>query len=390
MNTIEIKSICDKIISGEINYWISDPIDGKIRFEIHKYLDLIPELKSESIIVEGISGKKKIKISKNDLTKNNLLTKLENMEEQSNELNSEKIEFFNKFSKLPIPTNSPENLSYYLENLTGFYNTSQYNSFVTDIKMLGYSRIKNNINETKDKIIETIKSNEEYKKFLSSTKIPSYPDGYVGKSSIYNSKYTDKYFLSIDIKSANWMCLKRNTNLSFNGSWTDFVGMFTQSKFIQESKYFREIVFGELGSKKIDKFMSEIIYELEEIISKSYFSTQLNKICCTRDEIIYEIIKPVDFDFVSFVENIKQIDPDFSIYRVESFYLRQLKPYDYFIKEIDKSNDPKSHKIQFKNIPKHFVLQVIKYYTKKPIDPLDKKFMFENFICSFDNELHFE
>lgn len=137
--------------------------------------------------------------------------------------------------------------------------------------------------------------------------------------------------------------------------------------------------------------MSEIIYELEQLIkSNTNLSNQINKISCTSDEIIYEIIDVDNFNFDDLVENIKQIDPDFSIYRVESFYLRQLKPYDYFIKEISKSNDPKSNKVQIKQIPKHFVLQAIKHYCKKPIDPLDKKFMFENFICSFDNYLQFD
>ena len=388
MDELEIKKICNKIISGEIEFWLSEPIDSSSRFQIHKQLDLIPELKSESVIVEGICGKKKIKISKNTL-----LNKIEllNSEEKSFQLDSEKVEFFNKFSKLPIPTNSPENLPYYLDTLKGFYNTNQYDNFVSDIKLLSYAKIKNGITDTKNQIIEHIKSNSEYKNFLTSTKIPVYSDNYVGKSSIYNSSYTNKYFLSIDIKSANWVCLKRNTNSSYTGSWTDFVSKFTPSKFIQESKYFREFVFGELGSKKIDKFMSELIYELEQLIkSDSNLSSQINKINCTRDEIIYEIIDPDNFDFDSLIENIKQIDPDFSIYRVETFYLRQLKPYDYFVKEIDKSNDQKSHKVQFKKIPKHFILQAIKHYTKKPIELLDKKFIFENFICSLDNNLQFD
>ena len=159
--------------------------------------------------------KKKIKISKKNLL---------NSENLSNGvLDSEKVEFFNKFSKLPIPTNSPENLPYYLETLTGFYNTTQFENFISDINQLGYLKIKHSLNETKDKIISNIKSNEEYKKFLTTTKTPLYPDNYVGKSSIYNSKHTNKHFLSIDIKSANWICLKRNTNNAYSGSWSDFV-----------------------------------------------------------------------------------------------------------------------------------------------------------------------
>ena len=391
MDKHEIKNICNKIILGEIEFWLSDPIDSSDRYLIHKQLDLIPELKSETIIIEGICGKKKIKISKKILSNKNYLSNENEQEKKIFRLDPEQVEFFNKFSKLPIPTNSPENLQYYLNVLKKFYNTNQYDNFISDINQLGYSKIKNGIADTKNQIIEHIKLNEEYKNFLTSTKDPSYPNNYVGKSSIYNSSNTNKYYLSIDVKSANWTCLKKNTNSAYTGNWTDFVSKFTPSKFIQESKYFREYVFGELGSKKIDKFMSEIIYELELLI-KSNVNTldQINKIGCTRDEIIYEIIDPDNFDFDSIIDIVKITDPDFSIYRVETFYLRQLKPYDYFVKEISKSNDTKSHKVQLKQVPKHFVIQAVKHYTKKSIESTDKKFMFENFICSFDSELQFD
>jgi hypothetical protein len=397
MNELEIKNICDKIILGEIEFWISEPIDSSNRYLIHKQLDLIPELRSETIIIEGICGKKKIKISKkflsneNDLLNENDLSNKNDKKIKIFRLDSEQVKFFNKFSKLPIPTNSPENLQYYLDVLKDFYNTNQYDNFISDQNQLGYSKIKNEVGYVKNKIIEHIKFNNEYKNFLSLTKSPSYPDNYIGKSSIYNSSNTNKYYLSIDIKSANWTCLKRNTNSDFTGTWIDFVSKFTPSKFIQESKYFREYVFGELGSKKIDKFMGEILYELEQIIKSNVnVSSWVNKIGCTRDEIIYQIIDPDNFDFNRLIEIVKTIDVDFSTYRVETFYLKQLKPYEYFVKEISKSNDPKSHKIQLKQIPKHFIIQVIKHYTKKPIESMDKKFMFENFICSFDSELKFE
>ena len=64
MDKHEIKNICNKIILGEIEFWLSDPIDSSDRYLIHKQLDLIPELKSETIIIEGICGKKKSKSAK--------------------------------------------------------------------------------------------------------------------------------------------------------------------------------------------------------------------------------------------------------------------------------------------------------------------------------------
>lgn len=385
MDEIDIKNICDKIISGEIEFWISEPLDSSSRYQIHKQIDLIPELMTTTIVVGGIGDKKKIKISH--------VPKLN--QDSNQELNltvsTEMIEFFNKYSKLPIPINSPETIQYYLDTLKDFYNTNQYENFILEIKELGFNRIKNDIPKVKNLIIQHINENEEYKNFLTLSKIPSYPENYIGRSSIYNSKNANKKFLSIDIKSANWNCLKRNTNSTYSGSWSDFVSNFTPSKFIKESKYFREVVFGELGSKKIDKFMGEIIYELEQLIRTDLLiSQQIKKINCTRDEIIYEIIDLDNFDFEKLTNLVKTIDLDFSIYRIETFNLVQLKPFDYFVKEIIKSNDSKSNKVQFKQVPKHFVLQSIKFYTKQSINQLDKKFMFENMICSFDSDLLFD
>ena len=101
MNGFEIKNICDKIILGEIEFWISEPIDSSNRYLIHKQLDLIPELRSETIIIEGICGKKKIKISKKFLPNENDLSNKNEQEIKIFELDSEQVEFFNKFSKLP-------------------------------------------------------------------------------------------------------------------------------------------------------------------------------------------------------------------------------------------------------------------------------------------------
>ena len=397
MTDTDIKNICDKIISGEIEFWISEPLDSSSRYQIHKQIDLIPEIITTTIIVGGINGKKKIKISPVRKLKpesnleSNLESKLESKLEFNLTVSIEMIEFFNKYSKLPIPINSPETIQYYLDTLSDFYNTKQYDNFISDVKVLGFNKIKNDISKVKNLIIQYINENGEYKKFLTLPKIPSYPENYIGKSSIYNSKNANKNFLSIDIKSANWNCLKRNTNSTYSGSWFDFVSNFTSSKFIQESKYFREVVFGDLGSKKIDKFMGEMIYELEQLIGSDLsISQQIKKISCTRDEIIYEIIDLNNFDFDKLTNLVKTIDLDFSIYRIETFNLVQLKPFDYFVKNIIESNDPKSNKVQFKQVPKHFVLQSIKFYTNKSINPLDKKFMFENMICSFDSDLLFD
>ncbi len=64
MDISNIKIICEKISLGEIDSWISEPIDSHSRYLIHEQIELVPELEltTKSIIIEGIKDKKKIMI----------------------------------------------------------------------------------------------------------------------------------------------------------------------------------------------------------------------------------------------------------------------------------------------------------------------------------------
>lgn len=68
----------------------------------------------------------------------------------------------------------------------------------------------------------------------------------------------------------------------------------------------------------------------------------MEKIVCTTDEIIYNIKDETKFNLEFFMEDLrKKINNIDLIYRVEQFRLRQLYPYDYFIKEIINQNTNK-------------------------------------------------
>lgn len=419
-NTLEsiLTNICLQITSNQIQEWTSEPLNNHYRYQIHAFVEKfnndnqnsLEQLQTTSISIQGLSNSKKcIKITKKfveiDPTQLNISTNALNSNSNLINLNYEKVDFFIKLSKLPIPTNSPADLPYYLDLFVGYFNTSSYLTFESDIKTIGFSKLKTQINDTKCQIISHINSSSNYQNFMILDRNTLYPNGYVGKSSIYNNANINKYFISIDIKSANWTCLKKFCN-DFNGTWSDFVLQFTASKFIAESKYFREYVFGELGSKKLDKFIPEFIFEIEQsIINKLNEDSDVvdklknfHKVSCTKDEIIYQLdgLENVQmlFDFVNNIAN--ALDPTQSIYRVELFELKQLTPYDFFVKKIFYSNDFKSSHVQFKQIPKHFICQAIKHYWNKEnptkpnkLEPMDMKFMFENIICTFNETLNF-
>ena len=70
-----------------------------------------------------------------------------------------------------------------------------------------------------------------------------------------------------------------------NAQWYDMINKFTPSKFICKSKYLREVIFGEINSKKLIKFAGDFLFDLDQIISLHY--PNIKKITCLTDEIIY-------------------------------------------------------------------------------------------------------
>lgn len=123
-----------------------------------------------------------------------------------------------------------------------------------------------------------------------------------------------------------------------NTQWYDMINKFTPSKFICKSKYLREVIFGEINSKKLIKFAGDFLLDLYKVISLQY--PDIKKITCLTDEIIYELTDADRFVFDDFISKIKVIDENFnSIYRVEQFKLKQILPYDYYVKEITQSSN---------------------------------------------------
>lgn len=383
--------ICEDISKEKITEWSSDLLDSTQRYQLYKLVETYNDLETKSISVEGICGKKKILIKK----KNKVQPMISN---QLNQLTSEHIDLFIKYSKLPIPINSPEHLEYYVNLIKPYYDTNIYNDFIHDFKTIGFKQIKLDISKVKNQLINLLKSNNEYKIFQSNPKIkPAYPNDFMKSGSVYNQNNLNKHLLSIDIRSANWNCYKKITSQSMDLNWSKFVSTLTSSKFISNSKHFREVIFGEINSKKLNKFIGEFLFDLDKVInSNTETQTRLKKILCLTDEIIYEITDVNEFNFNNFVNTVKKslTTTNFNqIYRVEQFELKKIYPYDYYLKKISHSNleaIDNNPKIQFKQIPRHFVPQVIKYYQNEEVGELDKKFMFENISSTFDKKLCFE
>lgn len=370
MDTFVLEDVCNNILNSEdLDSYTTPPLISTERSAVHEHCKKVG-LISKTLHIHGIP-EKKIEITKRE----------KNKEQQKEFLvTREMVDFFSRFSGVPIPTTNPDYVQYYLTELKNYYNCQLWNGFIEDVKKYGFGKMKLDSLYVRAKIIEYIKENKEFVEFC---KIDyDLPKDFRTKNSVYKQNNANKYFLSIDIKSANYTNLQKNCP-SINKSWKELVMTYTNSEFLAESKYLREIVFGELGNKKLLATILLLIKSFDDMVQlNENLKSNLKKVVISTDEIIYEISNTFDVTQLTYI--LDSLDKERKIYRVEKFKLIQLKPYSYFVKEID------GGKVQFKSINKMWIMQCVKHYQGKELTLYDKKFTYEDFESTFDDLLMFD
>lgn len=117
----------------------------------------------------------------------------------------------------------------------------------------------------------------------------------------FNDYKYGKYYVSIDLKQANWQSFKFLNKIPFENSWEDFCKKFELHSFLVNSKSFRQFIFGNLNPKLFQKVQMYLISNIESIISENY---QENIIGRKTDEIILEFpnIKEAGYFYDYFTE----------------------------------------------------------------------------------------
>jgi len=216
---------------------------------------------------------------------------------------------FIKLFDLNIPDES--HLDYYLDQLSKtskFSDIKKYYDMFLSLDFNGdfYQYKMDKANE----IINFIKNTHAYTELVMDSELLDLP---TNKSITYSEDYK---YLSIDIRSANWLSLKKYDQLDELGdSYGDFLLRFHVPDIFIHSKYLRQFIFGNVNPKRQQKVQRNII---QDVVRK--FGDILDIEGVRNDEVIFrfndfsEISKLVsDLDKSKF--NIKI----FSIQRVEDF-----------------------------------------------------------------------
>ena len=236
--------------------------------------------------------------------------------------------------KLPIPLIKEEYFFYHLNLYEKDYGAlTKYKNLLNliDEKYEGdCNKFLEDYYNLRDNIITSVLDNEAFQKFntmdMNAYTIKERPN--ITSNNIYNQENVGKFFISVDLKKANFQTLKKiDKNIVFGAdTYEDFIGKFSDLNYVKESKYTREVIFGKCNPKRhitVEKYFITQIYN--KIIERNP-NLEDKAVCLSNDEIIFKV------EFLFFNDKltcfflrkvIEQIAKEFGFeVRVEFFHLR--------------------------------------------------------------------
>lgn len=230
--------------------------------------------------------------------------------------------------KIPIRLYAEPYFTDRLALYDSIYNTvKKWKSFITEVnKFSNEEEYFAEYNRVKEAAMDFIKSSEAYTHFneLDMNKYavdPTYRS-LPGKD-IYHTQNIGKRFISIDMKKANFSCLKHFDRSIFDAdTWEEFISKFTANQNIINSKYIREVIMGNCNPKRqitYEKYLMSQI--LNRIIALGIDMSRV--VFFSNDEIIFDITDVTDN---SILDIINSFVGTYSIpLRVETFKLQGIK-----------------------------------------------------------------
>lgn len=267
-----------------------------------------------------------------------------------------------------------------------FKSISKYNRFIEAVNKFGSEQAYfEAYNSLKDRVIEYLNNNsdmlffareEDMNKFACQNK--GYPT-----NDIFKDTNDGKVFVSIDMIKGNFTALHHyNPNIVKNcGTYEEFIRTFTDVSHFVESKYIRQVVFGNVNPKRqvtYEKFLMDKV--LTRFLDKGAVSPKDIEFFST-DEIVFsvptEFIKnnEVDSNFYNSVMSVVKWAKENNInVRGEFFELRKIPGTSGYVKKylMDKKGEVDFKCLDFLTMP--FVLRA--YQGEQPND-MDKIFLYE-------------
>jgi hypothetical protein len=164
-----------------------------------------------------------------------------------------------------------------------------------------------------NEIINYLKSTRAYNELQDDNLLPDLP-------TTKNFEYSeDKKYISIDIKKANWIVLKKydpEFAPELGDSYEDFIAKFDVPEIFNHSKQLRQYIFGNINPKRQGKAQRVIT---QSILNK-YNHLNLDIACIKNDEVIYSF---ESFDQIG--EILTTVDRE--IFKIKLFTVKRVQDF---------------------------------------------------------------
>lgn len=246
-------------------------------------------------------------------------------------------------------------------------------------------------NSVKDNIINKIKANPDFIRFQEENfdrqnllKMCS-----VQNHNLYSDENDGKMLISIDMKKANFSALRHYSPNIFDGkeTWEEYVGEFTNSKHIKESKYIRQVILGACNPKRQIKYESYLMLKLFTYLMVEI--SDFDVLSISNDEIII-VDYGIGLTFQEINQSIKSCpDGIGSLVRCELFRLTKVGNYGWMKKiyQIDDAGSVWLDEIKFKGIQAEIYHQIVKHFFGGTITEDDLVFRYNGQLARFLKEV---
>jgi hypothetical protein len=290
---------------------------------------------------------------------------------------------FVKDEKLPIPVFEEPYFSYYLNLYEKLFGArSKYEKFMKNINDIGgWENYFNAYLKLKDNVIEDIKSKDSYAAYLNFD-LKEYDitrDYKSNNRSFYITDNSNKKWISIDLKSANFNSLKyvNSSIVNDKNSYKDFLSDYENSNLFVDSKSVRQLIFGNLNPKRQQKIQGYILDKLMKEINIKFNEENLEFHILGSDEFMLEYSENIMVGLVDIIRDF-EIETGFKINKKEFEFVKNGENSEFgFIKTYS------DNIVEFLGVNKHFHAQAYKKFTGEIILPYDLLFYNENKISTF-------
>lgn len=274
---------------------------------------------------------------------------------------------FFKDNQLPFPVQREEFIPYYAtvehyENLVDSF--KDYIEHVTQKGFESYIEDKDCLEEI---LLSVIKRHPKYQEFIASDiSKSSFKHPKTKYHMLYNERLSNNYFLSIDMNNANFYMLFL-LGIVETPDYKEWVRKFTSDESIIQSKQLRQILLGQLNSKRLERRMSE---ELFLGLEKAHLGNLLNKdnlVIVNKDELVF-IVNDLE-DTKELLES-KKLEDIFHNCSFDLFYLDKTE-YGYVKEYLDGS-------YSFHTVPSKYWMLNYKKYKGLEVEEKDLLFLDEN------------